>query len=744
MAETKDVTGNNDDNWKIAVDMLTGYQLPPRNTLFDSLKGNEGIPLMHVRLDRVGGSDYKPGFLTRGGWRVLNTDYVMPFYRSGSDAEDSDQGTLLDKYRAHITFLGTFADHRVPSGDDVFGGGEHTSKHLKNKGGWNKEGEAVKWDSALLSQYVHGSVAALRHLTTYPYNTHGFTSNGRPVGDGLYVDLASFTEAAKAYDRVVTFFDESAVTLGKWDTEDIGEGSKSWDGTSAAIFKQLIHKLARNYEGYADQINGDGKSGEGAYSTIDGVSTRSEPARALAAVQTVIFEQAKALQTAWEIWKSESNPQRWLYDMLETARFDLVGSYNKGTDFQVAGSGHVYRTVVVATATFRNDIVIEGKSYGSPNDMETWKAIGAEAVRRWEQTAQDWLAAAGADAIVAVENAFRAAEKAFDTRITDKDKRTLSEISTKVENQKEKNDAQKDKDDAKAAADKDKAEARKDKDEAKAAADKDKLEAKAERDKDREEARKDKEEAKAERDKDREEARKDKEEAKAAADKDREEARKDKDEAKAAADKDRAEAKADQAAAKDEANREKAEAKADQAAAKAEADKEKAEAKAEQAAAKDEANREKAEAKAQNDQDRAEAKQQAAAQQAFALTQAKKQKDEADAEKAAAKEEQAAAKEEAKKEQAAAKAEADREKDEAKAEQAAEKAEAKKEQADARAEADAEKAEAKKEQAEAQAEAKQEQAAAKAEADAEKAEAKKEQAEAQAEAKQEQAAAKAE
>ncbi|EFL38979.1 AAWKG family protein, partial [Streptomyces griseoflavus] len=669
---------NNNDNWKKAVDLLTGYVLPERKTLFDDLKGNDGIPLIHVRLDKHGGPEYSSGFLSSSGWKTHNTDYTIPFYRPSDDSQDVSAGKYLYRYRAYITFLAS-GQSWPPSGDDVIPDYTKTSERLKDKGGWNKEGEKLDWNTNALVRYVYGSRDALSQITMWPYSTHGFKNRGYPVDDADYVDLRTFTDAAKAFDRVVKFFEDSAVTVGKWDTENIGEGSDSWDGTSAAIFKELIHKLARNYEGYADQLNGRGGDDKSAV-TVDGVTVTSEPARALADAQGVLLAQAQKLHDAWEAWKAESNPQRWLYDMLQNARLTLFDTQYDKTDIDTVSSGSgaytSWHNYVVSTDGFQNEIVIEGKSYGKPSEMTTWKAIADEAVRRWEQSVQDWLSTAGAEAIVAIHNAFKTAEKAFDTSITDKDDRPLSEISAEAEAEAEKKKAE-----AEAAA-------------AKAQAEKEKAEAKAE-------AEKEKAEAKAEREKE------------------------------------KAEAKAEQEAAKEEAAKEKAEAKA-------EADREKAEAEAEQAAAKEEAEKEKAEAKAEQEKEKAEAKQAAAEQQAFVVAQNQKAQDEAKKERERAAAQAEADRAEAKAEQEAAKEEAAKEKAEAKAEQDAEKAEAKREQEAAKAEAEKEKAEAKAEQDAEKAEAKREQEAAKAEAEKEKAEAKAEQEAAQADAKREQAAAKAE
>ncbi|MGV9943963.1 AAWKG family protein, partial [Streptomyces sp. NPDC003401] len=663
---------NNNDNWKKAVDLLTGYVLPERKTLFDDLKGNDGIPLIHVRLDKSGGPEYSSGFLSSSGWKTHNTDYTIPFYRPSDDSQDVSAGKYLYRYRAYITFLAS-GQASPPSGNDIIPDYTKTSERLKDKGGWNKEGEKLDWNTNALVRYVYGSGDALSQIITWPYSTHGFTNRGYPVNDADYVDLRTFTEAAKAFDRVVKFFEDSAVTVGKWDTEDIGEGSDSWDGTSAAVFKELIHKLARNYEGYADQL--DGKGDDKSAVTVDGVTVTSGPARALAEAQGVLLAQAQKLYDAREAWRAESNPQRWLYDMLQNARLTLFDTQYDKTDIETVSSGSgaytSWHNYVVSTTGFQNDIVIEGKSYGKPSEMTTWKAIADEAVRRWEQSVQDWLSTAGAEAIVEIHKAFKAAEKAFDTSITDKDDRPLSEISAEAEA-----DAEKKKAAAEAAAAK--AQAEKEKAEAKAEAEKEKAEAKAEREREKAEAEKEKAEAKAEAEKEKAEAKaeaeKEKAEAKAEREHEKAEAEKEKAEAKAEQEREKAEAKAEQAAAKEEAEKEKAEAKAEQ-------EREKAEAKAEQAAAKEEAEKEKADAKAEQaaakeeaEKEKAGAKQAAAEQQALVLAQNQKAQDEAKKERERAAAQNEADRAEAKAEQEAAKAEATAEKEAAKQEQAQERA----------------------------------------------------------------------
>ncbi|MFJ8500271.1 AAWKG family protein [Streptomyces sp. NPDC093992] len=697
---------NNEDNWKRAVELLTGYPLPKRSELFNDLRGNDGIPLMHVRLEDLNAS-YLPGFVSPSGWKTHNTDYTIPFYVPVGD--NPSPGTTVYAYRAYITFLGGLA-HVVPNGEDEIPATSKTSEVLKNKGIWNNEGDKLDWDTNALVQYVYGSRDVLAHLKTWPHTTHGYKSRSRDVSDAHYVDLLSFTETAKAFDRAVKFFESGALTIGKWDTEDIGEGSDSWDGTSAAIFKELIHKLARNYEGYADQVNG--KGGTGVAITIDNVTVTSEPARALAAAQRVLLEQVTNLYNAWEAWRAESNPQRWLYDMLQAARLHVLENQHARTDldadYYYNGMYGTNTYTMVTKEDFVSEIVIEGKPYGKPTDIATWKAIGEEAIRRWDQSVQDWLSTAGAKAIVAVYDAFTAAQKAFDTSLTDKDKGDLSEIASKVEADAAKKEAA-----AAAAA-------------ARAQADADRAEAKARADADRAEA-------KARADADRARADADRAEAKARADADRAQADADRAEAKARADADRAQADADRAEAKAQADADRAEAKARADADRAEADKDKAEAKAR-------ADADRAEA----DKERAEAKQAAAQQQAFVLAQNQKAQDEArkererayaqaEADRAEAKAAQEEAKARAEQERAEAKAAQEQEKAEAKAQAEADRAEARAAQEEARARAEQERAEAKAAQEAAQAEARaerdaarQEQSDAQAEAEAAQEEARRE------------------
>ncbi|MGW1411547.1 AAWKG family protein, partial [Streptomyces sp. NPDC002403] len=562
---------NNDDYWKKAVDMLTGYVLPDRKKLFDDLKGNEGIPLMHVRMPHTD-SRFSPGFVSGGGWRYNNTDYVIPFFNIPKSWEsDPGAGYTLDRWWVYITILGTVGgeNHLPPSGEDNWAGTESTSEYLKSTGRYNKEGEYIKWNTRPLAQYARGSANALSQIVYYPYNTRGFNDRGLGVDDSAYVDLLSFTEAGRAFDRAVNFFEDGAERMKEWDGKEIGDGSDTWSGTGASLFKHLIHKLRKNYEGYTEQLYGG--ASHGTEVSLDGYPLSSKPARALAYAQSVIRLEAENLYNTWLAWKETSSPQRWLYDLLQEARFGLFDNQYDHTDIDEQS--------YISTAGFRQMITIEGKDYGAPSDLNTWKAIGEEAVRRWDHHAQEWLSAAGAESIARINEALRDVVKAFDDKLSDRDHQSLSEIANKEQANKDRKQNEKDRkqnEEDRKKAEKDRDEAKKQNDKDRKQAEKDRDEAKKQNEEDRKQAEKDRDEAKKQNDKDRAQARKDQDEARAKNDQDRAQARKDQDEARAKNDKDRARAEQDRDEARQQNEKDRAQARKDQDEARAKNDKDRA------------------------------------------------------------------------------------------------------------------------------------------------------------------------
>jgi hypothetical protein len=250
MAEPASKT--NDDYWKRAVDALTGYTLADRKTLFDDLKGNHDIPLMYVWVDkniRPVGTGYVPGFASSGGWHREGEDFLLPFYTMAK------HGKGLDHNKAHITFIGAALDDngktKYPAGGQYVEAGKWTSKHRKKS-----DGSHFTWDNSKLAQYSYGSGNALEQIANEPYSTRGFSHSGLNVDDSVAVHLPSFTEVALSFERVNRFLIAQAKVLADWEKRDIGEGSTEWAGSAASLFKHMVHKLNRNYEGYVEHRRG--------------------------------------------------------------------------------------------------------------------------------------------------------------------------------------------------------------------------------------------------------------------------------------------------------------------------------------------------------------------------------------------------------------------------------------------------------------------------------------------------------
>ncbi|WP_405461917.1 AAWKG family protein [Streptomyces sp. NBC_00101] len=716
----------NNDYWKDAVTLLTGYPLEGQDKIFDSLKGNDDIPLMHVEI-KSAGSLHDLLNDGSGGWRKENTDFVVPFM--------VDSGSSVSFRKAYITLLVTY-DGKVPDGATRFEGGVVTSKvHKKGK-------DYESYDTTRLAQYAQGAGDALQALLDPPYSTQGFVNRGLSVSDEQAVDLLSLTRVARSFERVVEFFEYAARETENWENTVVGEGNESWQGTGASLFRALVHKLRRNYEGYVSQL---GKGTRVEAITLDNYWLYSLAGRSLAQAQVEIHRAVQSLHTAWKAWEPMSSPQRWVYDMLLDARIALLDQIDHVEPVvPISTFGYPQAPYWEATPGFFEDLTFGGTTYGPPKEMATWKKLGDEAVKRWRDAVDNALGTAGADAIVAVNKALSAAKDGFDKKLTDRDGTSLSETLTsdksKIDERKaeeERKEAEKERERAKAEAAAAKAEYEKDKAEAKAEAEKEKAEAKAEQAAVKAEAEREKAEARAEAEKEKAAAKAEQEAAKA-------EAEKEKAEAKAEQEAAKAEAKAEQAAAKAEAENEKAEAKAEQEAAKTEA-------KAEQEAAKAEAEKEKAEAEQRYQQDKAEAEQEKTAakaeaeqQQLLVTQQQAAAKKEAEKERERATAEQDAAKAEAEQEKAAAKAEQDAAKAGAEAERAAAQGKADQVQADVKAEQDAARQTAEREKFEAAQQASEDRAEAQREYEEARAQAQEDRAAAVDDARQQEAEARAE
>ncbi|MFJ8232983.1 AAWKG family protein [Streptomyces sp. NPDC094448] len=396
-----------DDYWHTAVQVLTGYVMPKRELLFGSLVGNDSIPLMRVEfsdhdgepsnavVDAVNDMNWRT---ENSGWRVENTDFVVPFY-SGKDGPvaEAPVNTRVKMKKARITLLGTSGTADPPAGGVVLGG------EFKSGLGKDFQGQAkdTVWSNKALAQYSYGGGKALEQLL-YNGSTLHFTWNDLPVHDADAVDLGSFDHNAQAFDRVAQFFAARTRELKDWEF-DLGKQEASWKGQAAGVFKDLVHGLVRTYESYSEQFPVSG-------------TVHSTYGNDLRGYRTDVTNAARKLHGAWDTWQLlTGNPLRWLHDVLLDVTDHVWRNNITKVRYQHTYSPRGYASGGYHYVKYEN---FSGavSPYGMLEQKDTWKRIGEEAIRRWQKSVQDVLSAAGKQALIDVENAFN--DQKFPEKVT--------------------------------------------------------------------------------------------------------------------------------------------------------------------------------------------------------------------------------------------------------------------------------------------------------------------------------------
>ncbi|WP_320774399.1 AAWKG family protein [Streptomyces sp. CRN 30] len=697
-SNVKPLTSDN-DAWNKAIHLLTGYKAPDRHTLFDSLLGNEGIPQMKVEISKQGSVDYvdPDDFQWRidnAGYDINNTDFVIPFYKTGGD--DPGSGDQVSMYKARITMLGHKGSDGPKGG--VVEGGEFKSQYDNHLG---LSGDKAVWTTGPVTQYAYGTGRALEAvLNNYDSGSHGFSWNGVNVLEEAAVSLKSFDLTAGAFDRVAQFFQERQQTIAEWQRRVGTEQHDAWRGQAAGVFWHLIDTLNRQYEGYAKDLGAEGgKSKQG-----------NEIRDARSAFRTAAYD----LWSEWATWELlKGNPLTFLNDLLVEITDHVWENNITQISYKVNYSGGAYGsyyTTYHADANFSQTATRHGKSdnFGQLDDLSTWKAVGERAVQNWQASIIKDLEGPANEALDSISRAW--SSKNFDLgsiRTRGEDSLTSSYQEDKSELEKE--EAERKEKEAEEAA----AEAQRKQDEFMAWQKQQAEEAKAEQERKEKEAEEKEAAAKAEQERKEREA----EEKQAQKEKEAEEK-----EARL-----RAEQEAKEAEAKAEQERKEKEAEAKQAEKEKEAEQKQAEmeAKQEQKEQEAKAEQERKEQEAEQKQQEAETK----AEQLRAEQEAKQEEAQKKQEEAQARAEQMSISQfnQSRADQDAARKEQERQRKEAEAE-----AEAKQAELEAEQEAKEKEAEQKQQEAEAEQERKEQ------EAEAKQAEAEKEAEERQAQAQEEQ------
>ncbi|MDT0545057.1 AAWKG family protein [Streptomyces lonegramiae] len=427
MSKKVPVAHSDNDWWARAVRVLTGVVLPARADLFDSLLGNNDIPLMRLEFSDYDGEPSNAiveavndmSWRTENsGWRINNTDFVIPFY-SGKHGPISGAapGTKVVMKQARITLLGTNGTDDPPAGGVVVGG-EFKSGLGKDFEGQSKD---TTWSNVGLSHYSYGGGMALVSLINNGKTT-GFDWYGLRVNEKDAVDLDSLNRSAEALDRAARFFKNRYDDLRDWEF-DLGKEEASWKGMAAGVFRDMVHGMARNYKSYNEQIPLQGNG--------------SKYGNELRKYRQDIHNASYSLYNKWNTWQLlTGNPLRWLHDiLLDVSEWIWKNNITKVRYYEDYGYESYDSYHAVKLDGFHGD----HPTYGQLEDKETWKKIGEEAIKKWQQSVVDVLGEAGKAAILAIQNSVNDQDlpKKIDTETT-----SLSQEFAKDQAAKEKADAE--------------------------------------------------------------------------------------------------------------------------------------------------------------------------------------------------------------------------------------------------------------------------------------------------------------
>ncbi|HEY5833943.1 AAWKG family protein [Streptomyces sp.] len=379
-----------DDYWAQVVKLFTGYPIPDRANLFDSLVGgDEKIPLMEVEISDMDSApeDDLYTIVDNLYWRVENSgtsietkNIVIPFYapKSGSQDRHPGPGTELKLRQASIRLLGSNATSSPPTGGVVTGTAFGSYSDLA------------------LSQYSYGSGRALEALI-WGHTTAGFEWSGLHVPMEHAVDYNSFDRAADAFTRAAIFFDNQNKVLQRWQ-ERLGGEHSEWRGQAAGVFADLVHKINKLYQEYSEDMPRIGTAG-------------SLHAERLRAARETFVNELNNLQQRWAYWELwQGNPLRWLHDILLKvtkhiwdhnitatgfgSRVDTSYNYNNGVKYED------YIEVD------RGDFDAGYGDYGHLESMATWKKIGEEAIGAWQESVTEKLGNPSRESLMRIKKAF--------------------------------------------------------------------------------------------------------------------------------------------------------------------------------------------------------------------------------------------------------------------------------------------------------------------------------------------------
>ncbi len=412
------------DTWATLVTHITGYPVPDRNTIFDTLRSDHGGKLfrMDIKERSLSLAVKDSGFLTNTG-----EDYDIYFF---------DSGKKTKIMQARIVFEG-----RVKAGEEIIfasPGSDNVNDAQVREGNEFTDYNKDKMSTVALARYMNGPRTAL--LALLGGGTQDARFSNMSVGGSDAVDLNSFNTTGDSFDFAAKFFKDHAVVLKDWE-DRFGRDDASWKGEAAEVFRSLLTKIRENYDSYVETFNSTPSAGEG---TGTGSTVYS---RALSQGRKYLEDSASKLLDAWLAWAKSP-----YYDPHQVLRYVLDDLA------QWADTNNVAKTDITSTTTRYSTTVRHSPQagftqvhpeYGDLTDIANWAKVGDAAVKVWSQGVGEYLGKPAAEVQSNLNNHFLDLSSDFsdnvpkpkstDTASEEYEKKKLEEEKEQIKKENEEN-----------------------------------------------------------------------------------------------------------------------------------------------------------------------------------------------------------------------------------------------------------------------------------------------------------------
>ncbi|MFC8242051.1 AAWKG family protein [Streptomyces chartreusis] len=369
------------DTWATLVTHITGYPVPDRNTIFDTLRSDHGGKLFRMDIPERSLSVLvkDSGFLTNKG-----EDYDIWFF---------DSGKKRSIMQARIVFEG-----RVKAGEEIIfagPGSDNVHDAQVREGNEFTDYNKDKMSTIPLARYMNGPRAALLALLGGNTTDARFSNLGVPGAD--VVDLNSFNTTGESFDFAAKFFKDHAVVLKDWE-DRFGRDDASWKGEAAEVFRSLLKKIRENYDSYVETFNESPGAGDG---TGTGGTVYS---RALSLGRKYLEDAANKLLEAWLAWAKSP-----YYDPHQVLRYvldDLAQWVDANNVAKTDIKSYTSRYTTTVSHSPQAGFTQVHPEYGDLTDIANWAKVGDAAVKIWSQGVNEYLGKPAAEVQSNLNNHF--------------------------------------------------------------------------------------------------------------------------------------------------------------------------------------------------------------------------------------------------------------------------------------------------------------------------------------------------